>query len=103
MFDMFIEGTDVKKEGRQYVTLVDFPLPIIVPGGIYAKQVRLVIDVTGRGLSPDADQFEFEAWTQREMERNSELGDSLMRFAREVSTLPFVQAEASAFLKKIGR
>lgn len=103
MFDMFIEGTDTKKDGRQYVTLTDFPLPVIVPEGIYAKRVRLVIDVTDRGLDPDADQFEFEAWTQREMARNSELGESLMQFAREVSTLPFVQAEASSFLKKVAR
>jgi len=103
MFDMFIEGTDEKKDGRQYITLTDFPLPVIVPGGIYAKRVKLVIDVTDRGLAPDADQFEFEAWTQREMARNSELGDSLMQFAREVSTLPFVQAEANAFLKKVAQ
>lgn len=52
MFDMFIEGTDEKKDGRQYITLTDFALPVIVPGGIYAKRVRLVIDVTDRVSRP---------------------------------------------------
>lgn len=103
MFDIFAEGDREQDPERQYITLVDFPVPVTTTRGVFVKRVKTVIDVTGRGLPANADQYAFDNWATEQMERNHELAASLVDYAAQISSLPFVQAEANAFLRAVGR
>lgn len=98
MFDVFIEGTKPKRPERQYITFVDFPIPVMVAGrGIYMKRCRLVVDVTGRGLEGEADQDMLEAWSASPSVRE-DLQQACASYAIEVAQSDAVQQEAQAWL-----
>jgi hypothetical protein len=103
MFEMFVEGDRPKEEGRQYITLTDFPVPVAVSGGLYVKRVRLVIDVTDYGLSPDADQSEFEVWLDEDKDRFMSLSAATVKIAADIALSPEAQQEAKDFIAGLGR
>lgn len=102
-FDMFVEGTKPKQSDRQYVTLIDFPAMITNGPEIFVKRVRLVIDVTDRGLSPDASQFEFEMWLEKDQGRFEEFMQSVIRVVEELKQDPTIRQEAREFIASLGR
>lgn len=98
MFDVFAEGTKEKQEGRQYITFVDFPVPVPVSGrGMYVKRCRLVVDVTGRGLAEDADQSALEEWSNLPT-IVGELQQSCWEYSMGIAESEAVQQEAQAWL-----
>lgn len=103
MFEMFIEGTKPKQADRQYATLVDFPAMITNGPEIFVKRIRLVIDVTDRGLSQDADQFEFEMWLEKDQGRFEEFMQSAIDVVNELKQDPAVRQEARDFIASLGR
>ena len=98
MFEVFIEGTKTQKPERQYVTFVDFPIPVMVAGrGIYLKRCRLIVDVTGRGLSGTAHQDDVEEWAAKP-DICEDLQRSCAAYAIEVSQSDSAQQEAQAWM-----
>lgn len=98
MFDVFIEGTKPKRPEQQYVTFVDFPIPVMVAGrGMYLKKCRLVVDVTGRGLNDGADQEALEMWSALPDVRE-DLQQSCAAYAIDVAQSEAAQQEAQAWL-----
>ena len=104
VFDVFVDGTREQEAGRQYVVLTDFPVPVPVGDkGVYIKRTRVTIDVTGMGLSPDADQWEFDDWLDDEPGRADDLSLAVMRLACEVAASSAVRAEAQNLFDGLGR
>lgn len=103
IFDMFVEGDRPKEDGRQYVTLTDFPVPVVLDKNIYLKRVRLVIDVTEHGLSPTADQSEFQTWLDEDEDRMQALMVATLAVASDVARDPSVRQEAKDFMQAMGR
>jgi len=103
-FDVFVDGAREQEDGRQYVILTDFPVPIPVGDkGVYIKRTRIAIDVTGLGLPDDADQAEFEEWLDDEPGRSDDLSLAVMHLACEVAASSAVRAEAKNLFDGLGR
>lgn len=104
MIDVFVEGTKDQSDDRQYVTLTDFPVPVTVgTKGIYIKRVRMVLDVTGLGLSYSASQDEFEDWLESDQGIADRLKTDLFNLAGEIASDPLIKAEADMYLSAVGR
>jgi len=102
-FEAFVEGRQPKHADRQYVTLIDFPVPVLLDTGIYVKRVRMVIDVTGYGLSPDASDEDFDGWLLDDEERLEAFRLAAFNAGIPVRTDPAVIQEARDFLAGFGR
>lgn len=103
LFDMFVEGDRPMEQGRQYVTLKDFRVPVMVDKHFYLKPIRMVIDVTGHGLSSTASQSEFAEWLEADPNRVQDLVASSLDIMKDVARDPSVQKEAREFMQAMGR
>ena len=103
MFDIFAEGDREQDPERQYITLVDFPVPVRAGNSVYLKRVRMVLDVTGMDLPADADQIEFETWLESDPQRYDGFLRALMEAARSLGNSAPFQAEAAVWIGGLER
>lgn len=94
---VFLENSEELLPSKQYVTVNNYPLPIIVEKGVYIKRVSLTIDITGLGFSPEQGN-DFEIWC---VNNNiiQQLHMSVWKYGKELGKQPNMQEEAANWLK----